>query len=239
MPAEEGFPAYLASKLASFYERAGHVKNINNTSGSITVIAAVSPQGGDLSEPVTQNTKRFVRCFWALDKNLAYERHFPAINWLMSYTEYLDDLKKWYENKIDIDFWKYRGEILNILNLESELLDIVKLIGADVLPDHQKLILKIARVIKLGFVQQNAYHKLDTCVPLDKQVKMMKIILELYKSCKNILNSGLTIKIFNNHKIFDEIINIKYSIENNDKEFLKIYIKKINDFYFEIINAND
>ncbi|MDR1150542.1 MAG: V-type ATP synthase subunit A [Clostridiales bacterium] len=234
MPAEEGFPAYLASKLASFYERAGYVKNLNGTEGSISVIGAVSPQGGDLSEPVTQNTKRFVRCFWALDKNLAYARHFPAINWSMSYTEYLDDLKNWYEKNIDSDFWNCRSKILSVLNSESELLDIAKLIGVDVLPDDQKLILNIAWVIRLGFVQQNAYHNFDTCVPLEKQLNMMKVILYLHETCKKLLDLGLPVKILSNHEIFEEVINIKYKVDNDDKFFFDKYFKKIDNFYTEM-----
>ncbi|MEE0685362.1 MAG: V-type ATP synthase subunit A, partial [Lachnospiraceae bacterium] len=177
MPAEEGFPAYMASKLSAFYERAGYFENLNGTEGSVSIIGAVSPQGGDFSEPVTQNTKRFVRCFWGLDKSLAYARHFPAIHWLTSYSEYTEDLSQWYEDYVGIDFVKCRNKILAILNQESSLQEIVKLIGSDVLPDDQKLILEIARVIRLGFLQQNAFHKDDTCVPLEKQLKMMETIL--------------------------------------------------------------
>ena len=184
MPAEEGFPAYLASRLSGFYERAGYVKNLNSTEGSVTIIGAVSPQGGDFSEPVTQNTKRFVRCFLALDKSLAYARHYPAINWLTSYTEYLDDLAAWYNTNVGTNFVFYRNQILSILTSENKLNEIVKLIGSDVLPDDQKLVLEIARVIRLGFLQQNAFHKDDTFVPMEKQLKMMETILYLYEKCK-------------------------------------------------------
>ena len=176
MPAEEGFPAYLASRLSAFYERAGYVENLNGTDGSVTIIGAVSPQGGDFSEPVTQNTKRFVRCFLALDKALAYARHYPAINWLTSYTEYLGDLENWYGANVGADFIPSRNELLHILTTESRLNEIVKLIGSDVLPDDQKLILEIARVIRLGFLQQNAFHAEDTFVPMEKQLEMMKNI---------------------------------------------------------------
>ena len=156
MPAEEGFPAYLASKLSAFYERAGMMQNLNGTEGSVSIIGAVSPQGGDFSEPVTQNTKRFVRCFWGLDKSLAYARHFPAIHWLTSYSEYLEDLSPWYRTHVSPKFVTDRNQIMAILNQESSLMEIVKLIGSDVLPDDQKLTLEIARVIRLGFLQQNA-----------------------------------------------------------------------------------
>ena len=138
MPAEEGFPAYLSSRLSGFYERAGFVQNLNNTEGSVTIIGAVSPQGGDFSEPVTQNTKRFVRCFWGLDRSLAYSRHYPAINWTTSYSEYLDDLQTWYDNNLGKEFFELRKQITYILNEESSLMEIVKLIGSDVLPDSQK-----------------------------------------------------------------------------------------------------
>ena len=184
MPAEEGFPAYLASRLSAFYERAGMMQNLNGTEGSVSIIGAVSPQGGDFSEPVTQNTKRFVRCFWGLDKSLAYARHFPAIHWLTSYSEYLGDLSYWYSENVSPKFVEYRNRIMAILNSESSLMEIVKLIGSDVLPDDQKLTLEIARVIRLGFLQQNAFHPDDTCVSLEKQFKMMEVILYLYKKCR-------------------------------------------------------
>lgn len=182
MPAEEGFPAYLASRLSAFYERAGMMQNLNGTEGSVTIIGAVSPQGGDFSEPVTMNTKRFVRCFWGLDKSLAYARHFPAIHWLTSYSEYINDLSSWYMDNVDKRFVDDRNRLMALLVQESSLMEIVKLIGADVLPDDQKLVLEIAKVIRLGFLQQNAFHKDDTSVPLIKQFKMMEVILYLYKN---------------------------------------------------------
>ena len=184
MPAEEGFPAYLASRLSAFYERAGDMQNLNGTEGSVSIIGAVSPQGGDFSEPVTQNTKRFVRCFWGLDKSLAYARHFPAIHWLTSYSEYLSDLAFWYKEEVSPKFVDDRNQILAILNKESSLMEIVKLIGSDVLPDDQKLVLEIARVVRLGFLQQNAFHPEDTCVPMRKQFLMMEIILYFYQKCR-------------------------------------------------------
>ena len=166
MPAEEGFPAYLASRLSAFYERAGMMQTLNGATGSVSIIGAVSPQGGDFSEPVTQNTKRFVRCFWGLDKSLAYSRHFPAIHWLSSYSEYLTDLSGWYTDHVSPKFVDYRNRLMALLNQESSLMEIVKLIGGDVLPDDQKLVLEIAKVIRLGFLQQNAFHKEDTCVSM-------------------------------------------------------------------------
>ena len=195
MPAEEGFPAYLASRLSAFYERAGMMQNLNGSEGSVSIIGAVSPQGGDFSEPVTQNTKRFVRCFWGLDKNLAYARHFPAIQWLDSYSEYLTDLAPWYTEHVNKDFVDYRNQLVYLLNQEASLMEIVKLIGADVLPDDQKLILDIAKVIRVGFLQQNAFHKDDTCVPLEKQFKMMDVILYLYKKARSLLHMSMPMSV--------------------------------------------
>ncbi len=166
IPAEEGFPAYLPSRLSEFYERAGFVENLNGTEGSVSIIGAVSPQGGDFSEPVTQNTKRFIRCFWGLDKSLAYARHYPAINWITSYSEYVEELSDWYAENADKDFMSLRGKVVKILSEENSLMDIVKLIGSDVLPEEQKLTLEIARVIRVGLLQQNAYHAIDTYVPI-------------------------------------------------------------------------
>ena len=238
MPAEEGFPAYLASKLSAFYERAGYFRNLNGTDGSVSIIGAVSPQGGDFSEPVTQNTKRFVRCFWGLDKSLAYARHFPAIHWLTSYSEYLGDLANWYNENVGPDFVSCRNKILAILNQESSLIEIVNLIGSDVLPDDQKLTLEIARVIRLGFLQQNAFHNEDTCVPLVKQLKMMEIILYLQDKCKILINMGMPVSVLKNQSIFEKIISIKYDVPNNKLEMLDDYKNMIDEFYNEIIKIN-
>ncbi|MDE5600498.1 MAG: V-type ATP synthase subunit A, partial [Oscillospiraceae bacterium] len=173
MPAEEGFPAYLPSRLSQFYERAGYMETLSGNEGSVTIIGAVSPQGSDFSEPVTQNTKRFVRCFWALDKSLAYARHYPAINWMTSYSEYYEDLKDYYDNEVGEDFLEIKQRISTILAEEANLMEIVKLIGADVLPDDQKLIIETAKVIRVGFLQQNAFHKDDAYVALEKQKQMI------------------------------------------------------------------
>lgn len=238
MPAEEGFPAYLASKLSAFYERAGMMQNLNGTEGSVTIIGAVSPQGGDFSEPVTQNTKRFVRCFWGLDKSLAYARHFPAIHWLTSYSEYLPDLSAWYANEVGSDFIDYRNQLVAILNQESSLMEIVKLIGSDVLPDDQKLTLEIARVIRLGFLQQNAFHKEDTCVPLEKQMKMMETILYLNMKARTLISMGMPMSILKEDTIFDQIISIKYDVENNALYKFDDYKKAIDKFYDDVIAKN-
>ena len=229
MPAEEGFPAYLPSRLSEFYERAGYVETMNGREGSVTIIGAVSPQGSDFSEPVTQNTKRFVRCFWALDKNLAYARHYPAINWNMSYSEYSDDLAEYYNEHVGEEFCRYRQEISTLLVEENNLMEIVKLIGADVLPDDQKLIIEIARVIRVGFLQQNAFHKDDTFVPLEKQKLMMKAILLLYHNSLNAINGGKPISEIISYGFFDKLIKMKYDIPNDKLEMF--------DEYFDMINS--
>ena len=238
MPAEEGFPAYLASKLSAFYERAGMMQNLNGTEGSVSIIGAVSPQGGDFSEPVTQNTKRFVRCFWGLDKALAYARHFPAIQWLTSYSEYLEDLTPWYREHVSPKFVYDRNQIMAILNQESSLMEIVKLIGSDVLPDDQKLILEIARVIRLGFLQQNAFHADDTCVPLEKQYKMMEIILYLYKKAKALVTMGMPMSVLKEDNIFEKIIAIKYDVPNDKLEMFDDYKKAVDTFYDKVLEKN-
>ncbi len=238
MPAEEGFPAYLASRLSRFYERAGMMHNLNGTEGSVSIIGAVSPQGGDFSEPVTQNTKRFVRCFWGLDKSLAYARHFPAIHWLTSYSEYLGDLSSWYRDQVSPDFVEYRNRIMALLNQESSLMEIVKLIGSDVLPDDQKLVLEIARVIRLGFLQQNAFHPEDTCVPMKKQCEMMKIILYLYQKCKSLVAMGMPMSVLKESDIFERVIAIKYDVPNKELEKFRDYTNAVDDFYNNIMEQN-
>lgn len=238
MPAEEGFPAYLASRLSAFYERAGYVENLNGTDGSVTIIGAVSPQGGDFSEPVTQNTKRFVRCFLALDKALAYARHYPAINWLTSYTEYLHDLEEWYVANAGADFISCRNELLHILTTESRLNEIVKLIGSDVLPDDQKLILEIARVIRLGFLQQNAFHAEDTFVPIAKQLQMMKVILYLYEKCRQLVEMGMPMALLREDRIFEKVIAIKYDVANQELYKFEEYQQAIDEFYQRLLETN-
>ena len=238
MPAEEGFPAYLASRLSAFYERAGMMQNLNGTEGSVTIIGAVSPQGGDFSEPVTMNTKRFVRCFWGLDKSLAYARHFPAIHWLTSYSEYINDLSSWYMDNVDKRFVDDRNRLMALLVQESSLMEIVKLIGADVLPDDQKLVLEIAKVIRLGFLQQNAFHKDDTSVPLIKQFKMMEVILYLYKKSRSLVSMGMPVSVLKEENIFDKIISIKYDVPNDRLEMFDDYMKMIDDFYDRVVERN-
>lgn len=229
MPAEEGFPAYLPSRISQFYERAGYTVNLGGSEGSVTIIGAVSPQGSDFSEPVTQNTKRFVRCFWALDKALAYARHYPAINWNDSYCEYIDDLENWYKNKLSPNFLRLRQEIMSLLAEESKLMEIVKLIGSSVLPDDQKLIIETSRLIRVGFLQQNAYHDVDSYVPLEKQLKMMEVILYLFHKSNAMVIRGIPVSEVMETGLFDKLSKIKYEVRNENLSLL--------DKYYELIDA--
>ncbi len=238
MPAEEGFPAYLASRLAAFYERAGQMKTLCGEVGSVSIIGAVSPQGGDFSEPVTMNTKRFVRCFWGLDKSLAYARHYPAINWMESYSEYVRDLSPWYRANVDRRFVEDRSKITAILSTEDKLMETVRLIGSDVLPDDQKLTLEIARVIRQGFLQQNAFHEEDRNVPLKKQFLMMETILYLYARAKELIAAGHPMSVLKREAVFEKIIAIKYDVPNAKPELFEDYRKMIDDFCARVVEKN-
>ena len=230
MPAEEGFPAYLPSRLSQFYERAGYMKTLNGQEGSVSIIGAVSPQGADFSEPVTQYTKRFVRCFWALDKALAYARHYFAINWTQSYSDYVYDLEKWYDQNVGSNFVSDRQQLSFILAEESRLNEIVNLMGPDVLPEDQKLVMEIAKVVRVGYLQQNAFHKDDTYVPLAKQLKMMDVILYLNKKCQEAVAQGKVVRAISETGIFEQLIKMKYDIPND-------HIEKLDTYYQDIDNA--
>ena len=238
MPAEEGYPAYLPSRVAGFYERAGSAETFSNKEGSVTLIGAVSPAGGDFSEPVTENTKRFVNVFLALDKNLAYARHYPAIQWMTSYSQYIADLKNYYELALDGDLVGLRNKCMDILHQEAKLNEIVLLVGEEVLPDDQRLVLAIARVLKVGFLQQNAFNKIDTFVPLQKQFNMLKTIDHLYEKGKKALNQRIPIRQIKDDSLFNEIINMKYNIENDDEEAFVHLNNKIDDFYDTLMKDN-
>lgn len=231
MPAEEGFPAYLPSRLSEFYERAGSVETLNGKTGSVTVIGAVSPQGSDFSEPVTQNTKRFVRCFWALDKSLAYARHYPAIDWNSSYSEYVGDLVDYYDQNCGADFLRLRQEISGLLAEENKLMEIVKLIGADVLPDDQKLVMETARAIRVGFLQQNAYHKDDTYVPLEKQKLMMRAIVELYHHSLSAIRKGAAFSAVMKLGFFERVSKLKFEIPNDRLSMFDDYFRELDEAF--------
>ena len=235
MPAEEGFPAYLPSRIAQFYERAGYVDTLSGTKGSVTLIGAVSPQGGDFSEPVTQNTRRFVRCFWALDKSLAYARHYPAVNWNESSSDYADDLAHYYGQNVARDFMSLRAEMREILHEEDTLMEVVKLIGSDVLPEDQKLTLEIARVVRVGYLQQNAFHPDDASVPLAKQYKMLKVISYLRRACQDKVAKKIPVSLIVKTGIFETVITMKYYVPNNNIALLDSYDAKIDEALSSIL----
>ena len=234
MPAEEGYPAYLASRLAAFYERAGYVKNLNGTEGSITVIGAVSPAGGDFSEPVTKSTKRIVGAFLALDRELAHARHFPSINWLSSYSSYIPILKDWFKKNVASDMMTLRSKMMRILQEENKLMDIVKLVGEDVLPDDQRIILEIARIIKTGYLQQNAYHPQDFYVALSRQYSMLKVIDQLYDRAYSCVKKGIPLSKVKDEKLFSDIIMMKYNATETKPRLFQELTDRINRYYDSI-----
>lgn len=213
MPGEEGYPAYLAARLSEFYERAGKVKALCGKEGSITVIGAVSPPGGDFSEPVTQNTLRIVKVFWALDAKLAQRRHFPAINWLNSYSLYSKGLSEWYGEHVSPEWVKLRDEAMELLQKEAELQDIVQLVGSDALPEDQQLTLEIARMVREYFLQQNAYHEVDTFCPMDKQYKLLKAIMTWGDRAQTALEGGAAIGDILKLKSKDDLAKVKFEKE--------------------------
>ena len=237
MPAEESFPAYLPSRLAGFYERAGYMKTLGGADGSVTVIGAVSPQGGDFSEPVTQNTKRFVRAFWGLDRSLAYARHFPAINWTTSYSEYFSSCEDWYEKSFGKGFTALRARMLNTLAEEAKLQEIVKLIGADVLPDDQKLTIAVARVIREGFLQQNAFHKTDTYMTAANQMAMLRVIAHLDDGTRALVSRAIPLSQLEATGIFSALGRMKFALGEGgtEEEFLRL----VDDAVAKVKEANE
>ena len=216
MPAEEGFPAYLPTRIAEFYERAGSMETLNGEHGSVTVIGAVSPPGGDFSEPVTQHTKRFIRCFWALDRNLANARHYPAISWLESYSEYLSEIESWWSRQVGPEWLADRTEIMDLLHREERLQQVVKLVGPDALPDSQRFILEICTLFKNAFLQQNAYDKIDTYSVIQKQAKMLHIIVNYWRRGSEMIKKGATLVKLRKLKVYQDIVKMKYTIHNDD-----------------------
>lgn len=229
MPAEEGYPAYLAGRLAEFYERAGYVETVNGDHGSVTIVGAVSPPGGDFSEPVTQHTKRFIRCFWALDKSLASARHFPAIYWLDSYSEYLEDVAGWWREKVGVDWLRMRNRAMEILSEEARLAQIVKLVGPDALPDEERLILETARLLREGFLQQNAMDEVDAYSPVEKQIRMLDLILHFHERALRVVKRRAPISVVHNLPIVDTLIRMKSTVPNDQLEKLDDIRKQIDD----------
>jgi V/A-type H+/Na+-transporting ATPase subunit A len=229
MPAEEGYPAYLAGRLAEFYERAGYVENLNGSDGSVSIVGAVSPPGGDFSEPVTQHTKRFIRCFWALDKSLASARHFPAINWLDSYSEYVEDVADWWREKVGKDWLAMRNRAMELLSEENRLSQIVKLVGPDALPYAERMVLETARLIREGILQQNATDPVDAYSPVEKQIRMLELVLYFHERGMNIIKRGAPISLIHDLPIVDTLIRMKSNVANDELSKLEDIQKTIDE----------
>jgi len=232
MPGEEGYPAYLSARLSEFYERAGAVNSLAGLDGSITVIGAVSPPGGDFSEPVTQNTLRIVKVFWALDAKLSQRRHFPSINWLTSYSLYTQGLADWYSENVGADWTQLRDDAMDLLQQESELQEIVQLVGSDALPEDQQLTLEVARMVREYFLQQNAFHPVDTYCPFDKQYKLLKSITRYGEMATAALESGVPMNKIITIKSKDELAKVKY--EEDFEAALDVVMKKMDEEFAQI-----
>ncbi len=226
MPGEEGYPAYLATRLAAFYERAGRVVCLGSDErvGSITIVGAVSPPGGDFSEPITQNTLRIVGTFWALDTSLAYRRHFPSVNWIKSYSLYLDSIQDWFEKSGLVDWKEMRDKTMYLLQKEVELQEIVQLVGPDALPESEKVILEITRMVREDFLQQSAYHEIDSFCPLEKQYLMLKVILSFYDRASEAMSRGVALNKIMKLPLKAEIGRMK---ELGDVERIRSFIGEI------------
>ncbi len=224
MPAEEGYPSYLASRLAEFYERAGRVRALGSPdrSGSVTIVGAVSPSGADFTEPVTTHTIRFIKTFWALDTRLAYSRHYPSINWMQSYSGYLEDVSKWWTDNISPDWYNLRAESYNILQREDTLKEIVRLLGPEALPDEEKLILEMARMIKIGILQQNSFDKVDTYCGPEKQIKLIKLMVKFYNESLKSLKEGVSLSDIRAMQIIPSLLKSKFEIPDEQ-------VSKLND----------
>ncbi len=228
MPAEEGFPAYLPTRLAEFYERAGRVTTLCGSEGSVSIIGAVSPPGGDFSEPVTQHTKRFIRCFWALDRELANSRHYPAIGWIESYSEYAQEVKGWWD-KFDPRWATIRLEALDLLKREERLQQIVRLIGPDALPDNDRLVLLLAEMLKNGFLQQSAFDVIDVYSVPEKQILILQLMMRFYKKAKELIKNGAPLLKLTSLSVREEIVRIKTTIPNEKLDDIKAIEKRMED----------
>lgn len=233
MPAEEGFPAYLPTRLASFYERAGRVISLEGEEGSVSVIGAVSPPGGDFSEPVTQHTKRFIRCFWALDRDLANARHYPAIGWINSYSEYAAEVREWWEKHNPV-WWTVRTEALELLKKEDRLQSIVRLIGPDSLASSDQLVLKVSEMIKNGFLQQNAFDDVDMYCSSEKQIMIIQLIMDFYKRSLALVKNGCPLVKINSMSAADEIVRIKMVVPNDKLEQIGEIRDRMNSQFAEL-----
>ena len=218
MPADEGYPAYLPTRLAEFYERAGMTETLGGVEGSISIVGSVSPPGGDFSEPVTQHSKRFVRCMWALDRQLANARHYPAISWLDSYSEYVEEISDWWQERSGGEWGDLRRRIMDLLQQEGKLQQVVKLVGPDVLPDTQRIILETCTMFKNAFLQQNSFDKIDMYCTPEKQIKMLQVILEFYDLGIEVIRKGANIHQLRKMEVYSDILRIKFSVHNDEAD---------------------
>jgi len=231
MPAEEGYPSYLASRLAEFYERAGRVKALGSPdrAGSVTLIGAVSPSGADFTEPVTTHTMRFIKTFWALDTRLAYSRHYPSINWMLSYSGYLEGVSKWWKENVTGEWYDLRAESYQVLQREDKLKEIVRLLGPEALPDEEKLVLEVARMIKIGILQQNSFDKVDTYCSPQKQVKLVKLMVKFYKEAQKALKAGTSLADIRAMPIIPAMLKAKFEIPEEQLAKLEDLDRQIDD----------
>jgi V/A-type H+-transporting ATPase subunit A len=236
MPAEEGYPSYLASRLAEFYERAGRVRALGSPErdGSVSLVGAVSPSGGDFTEPVTTHTMRFIKTFWALDAKLAYSRHYPSINWMNSYSGYLADIAKWWSENISEDWLSLRGETYGILQREDTLKEIVRLLGPEALPDEEKLILEVARMIKIGILQQNSFDDVDTYCSPEKQFKLMKLLVDFYKQGQQALKDGAALSDIRAMPVIGTLLKARMAVKDDEMDKLEKVQTEISDQFKSI-----
>jgi V/A-type H+/Na+-transporting ATPase subunit A len=236
MPAEEGYPSYLASRLAEFYERAGRVRALGSPerSGSVTIVGAVSPSGADFTEPVTTHTIRFIKTFWALDTRLAYSRHYPSINWMQSYSGYLEDVSKWWKQNVSAEWYSLRAESYNILQREDTLKEIVRLLGPEALPDEEKLVLEVARMIKIGILQQNSFDKVDTYCSPQKQLKQVRLMVQFYKNSQKALRDGVSLVDIRAMPIITSLLKAKFEVTDEEVSKLDNMEEEMNDQFSKL-----
>jgi V/A-type H+-transporting ATPase subunit A len=241
MPAEEGYPSYLASRLAEFYERAGRVSILGTPerTGSITLVGAVSPAGGDFTEPVTSQTIRFVRTFWSLDARLAYSRHYPSINWMTSYSGYVESVSKWWSERIDKEWLAVRADAYDILQREDALKEIVRLLGPEALPDEEKLILDVARMIQIGFLQQNAYDNTDAYCSPQKQFKMMEMFVMFHQEALKSLRNGVPLAKVRAMQVTAHMLRSKFAFTNDELDKLDALVKQMHDEFASLSGVQE
>lgn len=241
MPAEEGYPSYLASRLAEFYERAGRVRALGspNRAGSVTLVGAVSPSGADFTEPVTTHTIRFIKTFWALDTRLAYSRHYPSINWMQSYSGYLDDVSKWWKENVTGEWYDLRAESYHVLQREDTLKEIVRLLGPEALPDEEKLVLEVARMIKIGILQQNSFDKVDTYCSPQKQVRLVKLIVKFYKEAQRALKAGTPLADIRAMPVIPSLLKAKFEVPEDQLNKLDDLNKQIDDQFRKVVSGEE